>query len=113
MKIAIVLSISILINVFLIWEVIRLRAENKLLLEERINQKPRKQESSTLVCNLPEFNLAPKVSPALELRAQPEISGLDGPQIDFRPSPFASVGHKALVFVKINKVLSVATHLDL
>ena len=42
LKIAIVLSISILINVFLIWEVFRLRAENQLLLEERINQKARK-----------------------------------------------------------------------
>ena len=31
LKIAIVLSISILINVFLIWEVFRLRAENDLL----------------------------------------------------------------------------------
>jgi len=42
LKIAIVLSISILINVFLIWEVFRLRAENHLLLEDRINQKARK-----------------------------------------------------------------------
>ena len=42
LKIAIVLSISILINVFLIWEVFSLRAENHLLLEERINQKARK-----------------------------------------------------------------------
>ena len=35
LKIAIVLSISILINVFLIWEVFRLRAENSLLHKER------------------------------------------------------------------------------
>ena len=41
LKIAIVLSISILINVFLIWEVFRLRAENNLLQEERINPKDR------------------------------------------------------------------------
>jgi uncharacterized membrane protein (DUF485 family) len=35
LKIAIVLSISVLINVFLIWEVFRLRADNHLLREER------------------------------------------------------------------------------
>ncbi|MBN37246.1 MAG: hypothetical protein CMI29_02155 [Opitutae bacterium] len=35
LKIAIVLSISVLINVFLIWEVFRLRAENSLLHQER------------------------------------------------------------------------------
>ena len=41
LKIVVVLSISILINVFLIWEVFRLRAENNLLQEERINPKAR------------------------------------------------------------------------
>ena len=41
LKIVVVLSISILINVFLIWEVFRLRAENNLLHEERINPKAR------------------------------------------------------------------------
>ncbi|MBT3636458.1 MAG: hypothetical protein HN531_05940 [Opitutae bacterium] len=41
LKIIVVLSISILINVFLIWEVFRLRAENNLLQEERINPKDR------------------------------------------------------------------------
>jgi hypothetical protein len=39
LKIIVVLSISILINIFLIWEVFRLHAENNLLHEERINQK--------------------------------------------------------------------------
>jgi hypothetical protein len=41
LKIIVVLSISILINVFLIWEVFRLRAENNLLQEERINPEAR------------------------------------------------------------------------
>ena len=41
LKIVVVLSISILINVFLIWEVFRLRAENNLLQEERINPEAR------------------------------------------------------------------------
>jgi hypothetical protein len=36
LKIAIVLSISILINVFLIWEVFRLREENGLLKKGRL-----------------------------------------------------------------------------
>ena len=39
LKIAIVLSISILINVFLIWEVFRLRAENDLLNNQRIDRQ--------------------------------------------------------------------------
>ena len=39
LKIAIVLSISILINVFLIWEVFRLRAENDLLKKQRIERQ--------------------------------------------------------------------------
>ena len=39
LKIAIVLSISILINVFLIWEVFRLRAENDLLNNRRIDRQ--------------------------------------------------------------------------
>jgi hypothetical protein len=39
LKIAIVLSISILINVFLIWEVFRLRAENDLLNNQRIERQ--------------------------------------------------------------------------
>ena len=39
LKIAIVLSISILINVFLIWEVFRLRAENDLLNKQRIERQ--------------------------------------------------------------------------
>ncbi len=39
LKIAIVLSISILINVFLIWEVFRLRAENDLLNNRRIERQ--------------------------------------------------------------------------
>ncbi len=39
LKIAIVLSISILINVFLIWEVFRLRAENDLLNTRRIERQ--------------------------------------------------------------------------
>ena len=37
LKIAIVLSISILINVFLIWEVFRLREENGLLKKGRLD----------------------------------------------------------------------------
>jgi len=41
LKIIVVLSISILINVFLIWEVFRLRAENNFLQEERINPEAR------------------------------------------------------------------------
>ena len=41
LKIIVVLSISILINIFLIWEVFRLRAENNLLQEERINPEAR------------------------------------------------------------------------
>ena len=41
LKIIVVLSISILINVFLIWEVFRLRAENNLLQEERTNPEAR------------------------------------------------------------------------
>ena len=41
LKIIVVISIYILINVFLIWEVFRLRAENNLLQEERINPKDR------------------------------------------------------------------------
>tara|TARA_Y100001978_G_scaffold136106_1_gene121654 strand:- start:324 stop:485 length:162 start_codon:yes stop_codon:yes gene_type:complete len=39
LKIAIVFSISILINVFLIWEVFRLRAENELLNTQRIERQ--------------------------------------------------------------------------
>ena len=39
LKITIVLSISILINVFLIWEVFRLRAENDLLNKQRIERQ--------------------------------------------------------------------------
>jgi len=39
LKIAIVLSISILINVFLIWEVFRLRADNELLSTRRIERQ--------------------------------------------------------------------------
>ena len=39
LKLAIVLSISILINVFLIWEVFRLRAENELLNKQRIERQ--------------------------------------------------------------------------
>ena len=37
-KISIVLSVSILINVFLIWEVFRLREENGRLKKERIER---------------------------------------------------------------------------
>jgi hypothetical protein len=45
LKIAIVLSISILINVFLIWEVFRLREENGLLKKGRLErQAPDKGE---------------------------------------------------------------------
>ena len=42
LKIAIVLSISILINVFLIWEVFRLRAENHLLSKKESIKRPEK-----------------------------------------------------------------------
>ena len=46
LKLAIVLSISILINVFLIWEVFRLRAKNDLLNNQRIErQAPEKGDN--------------------------------------------------------------------
>ncbi len=46
LKIAIVLSISILINVFLIWEVFRLREENRMLKRESTDRIEKQVEEN-------------------------------------------------------------------
>tara|TARA_B110000495_G_C22732366_1_gene429751 strand:- start:342 stop:515 length:174 start_codon:yes stop_codon:yes gene_type:complete len=46
LKIAIVLSISILINVFLIWEVFRLREENRMLQRESTDRIEKQVEEN-------------------------------------------------------------------
>ena len=66
-----------------------------------------------LLYNLPKLDLTPKVTPPLEFRTESEVTGLDGPQVDFRPRSFSSFRDESLVLVKIKKALSIPTHLDL